>query len=47
MLGFLLVLLLAPVIAVAQPKILWNTPFGGSSTLWSPNGDRLASIGDG
>lgn len=47
MLGFLLVLLLAPAIAVAQPKILWNTPFGGSTTLWSPNGDRLASIGDG
>lgn len=40
-------LLVLSVSATAQPQMLWHTPFGGSTPLWSSDGTHIASGGDG
>lgn len=32
--------------AIAQPQMIWNTPFGGTVAIWSPDGSQIASVGD-
>ncbi len=42
----LFLLLFVSVSAIAQPQMIWNTPFGGTVAIWSPDGSQIASVGD-
>ena len=43
----LLFVLLSAAPAAAQITPLWQTPYGGRFSLWSPSGDRVAMVGGG
>lgn len=47
MFAYFFILFLIPFSLCAQPQMLWNTPYGGTGTIWSPDGKQVASIGDG